>query len=73
MPPTAAAPEKVVWPAVATYLNCSRDVAPADVAVIQLAPSYTFITFWVVLKYRAPAAKALPSLSSVGSDVFVPR
>ncbi len=42
-------------------------------AAIQAAPSYTFIVFDVVLKYKAPVASALPSLSKVGSEALVPR
>jgi hypothetical protein len=42
-------------------------------AAIQAAPSYTFIVFDVVLKYKAPVAKAFPSLSRVGSEALVPR
>ena len=34
---------------------------------------YSFITPDVLLKYRAPATRALPSLSRVGSDALVPR
>lgn len=36
-------------------------------------PSYTFIMSEVVLKYRAPATRALPSLSVDGSFAFCPR
>ncbi len=66
-------PEKVVWPEVATYLKRKKLTLPADVAAIQLAPSYTFIMFSDVLKYSAPATRALPSLSSVGLLALVPR
>jgi hypothetical protein len=42
-------------------------------AANQKEPSYTFILLVVVLKYKAPETKALPSLSNVGSDVLVPK
>jgi hypothetical protein len=36
-------------------------------------PPYTFISFDELLKYNAPVTRASPSLSSVGSEVLLPK
>ena len=50
-----------------------KEAVPADDAAIQFAPSYTRISLADELKYNAPCTKALPSLSSVGSEVLLPK
>ena len=46
---------------------------PETYAAIQPDPVYSFITPSTELKYKAPATRALPSLSNAGSLVLSPR
>jgi len=48
-------------PVVSTAASCQAD------------PVYTRSTLFVVLKYKSPAVKASPSLSTVGSLAFAPK
>jgi len=50
-----------------------KEAVPALDAAIQLPPSNTRISLAVELKYKAPVTKALPSLSTVGLEVLLPK
>jgi len=50
-----------------------KDEVPADDAAIQLPPSKTRISLALELKYKAPVTKALPSLSTDGLEVLLPK
>jgi hypothetical protein len=52
---------------------CSNTPAPETYAAAHALPVYTRISPAVLLKYSAPATSALPSLSSVGFEVLLPR
>ena len=45
----------------------------ADPAATQEDPFHTRISLAVVSKYRAPVTRALPSLSTLGGELFAPR
>lgn len=64
--PTGNLPEPVLL-VFSTTRAGSTDTKP------QAEPSYTFTRLDTVLKYRSPAVRALPSLSSVGSLENAPR
>ena len=64
---------KLVCPLVAVY-TC-REAVPftADPAATQDVPFHTRISLAVVSKYNAPVTSALPSLSTLGGELFAPR
>lgn len=62
------------WPSVVAPVTLRLVTVPPTVeAACHVLPLYTRSSLALVLKYWSPTVSALPSLSTLGSELFAPR